>query len=152
MPETGMPETRIPETRIPETRIFTGGCLCGGVRYEVRGALSDCHACHCGQCRRQSGHFVAATGAQKDDFMLTSEGSLKWFRSSSFARRGFCADCGSALFWDDGGEEISINAGSLDQPTGLKLTKHIYVDDKADYYEIEDSLEKFAGYDQPVKT
>ena len=134
-----------------EIKVYTGVCLCGGVRYEVAGPLSDVHACHCGQCRRQSGHFVAATSAKRADFKLTSDRSLKWFRSSPVARRGFCADCGSAMFWDDGSDEISINAGNLDQPTGLKLTRHIFVDDKADYYEIEDGLEKFTGYDLPLQ-
>ncbi len=134
-----------------ESREFASGrCLCGAVRYEVRGPLTDLHACHCGMCRRQSGHFVVATSAKRSDFELTAGESLKWFRSSPSARRGFCAACGSNLLWDDDGDEIGINAGSLDQPTGLKLTKHIFVDDKADYYEIEDRLEKFAGYDTPL--
>lgn len=129
---------------------YTGHCLCGAVRYEVNGPLSDVHICHCGQCRRQSGHCAAATSAKRADFKLTKDASLKWYRSSDWARRGFCGDCGSALFWDDGGEEISINVGSLDQPTGLAVTSHIYVDDKGDYYEIGDALPKFAGYDTPL--
>lgn len=128
----------------------SGRCLCGAVQYEVRGSLSDAHVCHCGQCRRQSGHCVAATSAKRSDFVLTEERGLKWFASSPVARRGFCGDCGSALFWDDQGEEISINAGSLDQPTGTKVTSHIFVDDKADYYEISDDLPKYAGFDTPV--
>ena len=127
----------------------TGGCLCGAVRYEVRGPLTEVHICHCGQCRRQSGHCVAATGAQRSDFSFTEERGLKWYRSSDYARRGFCGECGSALFWDDGGDEISINAGSLDQPTGLKTTKHIFVEEKGDYYEITDDLPRFAHSDVP---
>ena len=128
----------------------SGRCLCGSVRYEVNGPLNDVHICHCGQCRRQSGHCVAATGAKRADFRLIEAGSLKWYRSSDWAQRGFCGDCGSALFWDDGGEEIGINAGSLDQPTGLAVTSHIYVDVKADYYEVADGLPKFAGADTPL--
>jgi len=130
-----------------ESEHATGGCLCGAVRYEVHGPLTEVHICHCGQCRRQSGHCVAATGAQRSDFLLTEERGLKWYRSSDYARRGFCGECGSALFWDDRGDEVSINAGSLNAPTGLKTTKHIFVDDKGDYYEITDDLPKFAGTD-----
>ena len=125
----------------------TGSCLCGAVRYEVRGPLTDVHICHCGQCRQQSGHCVAATEAQRSDFLLTEERGLKWYRSSDYARRGFCGECGSALFWDNGGDEVGINAGSLDAPTGLKTTKHIFVEDKGDYYEIADGLPQFAGSD-----
>ena len=128
----------------------SGRCLCGAVRYEVRGPLSDVHACHCGQCRRQSGHYVVATSARRADLTLTEDRGLKWYRSSPKARRGFCGECGSALFWDDGSDDISINVGSLDQPTGLKIKDHIFVDDKGDYYDIDDGLPRFAGYDTPL--
>lgn len=133
-----------------EQGLYSGGCLCGAVRYEVRGVVGELHACHCGQCRRQSGHFVVAASAKNEDFVLTESRGLKWYRSSDWARRGFCGECGSALFWDDGGEEISLNVGSLDQPTGLALQKHIFVDEKADYYEISDELPKFEGSDRPL--
>ena len=134
-----------------DQRPYSGGCLCGAVRYEVRGAFGELHACHCGQCRRQSGHFVVAASVARADFALTESRGLKWYRSSDRARRGFCGECGSALFWeDDGGEEISLSVGSLDQPTGLALQKHIFVDEKADYYEISDELPKFEGSDRPL--
>ena len=129
---------------------YTGQCLCGAVRYRVDGALDDPHLCHCGMCRRQSGHFVAGFGAKRAEFTMTGEDKVTWFRSSSFARRGFCSVCGSVLFWDDGSERIGINMGSLDQPTGLRLERHIFIEDKADYYEIDDGLPKFIGLDIPV--
>ena len=84
------------------------------------------------------------------DFSVTQARGLKWYDSSDFAKRGFCKDCGSALFWDGGDDKIYISIGSLDQPTGLQLASHIFVDEKADYYEIEDELPKFAGYDTPL--
>ncbi len=130
--------------------VASGRCLCGAVHYKVRGPLSDVHACHCSMCRRQNGHFSMGTTAKRANFELTAGASLKWFRSSPSARRGFCGQCGSILLWDDDSDEIGIFAGSLDQPTGLKLTKHIFVDEKADYYEIEDQLEKCAGWDTPL--
>ena len=132
------------------TGVATGRCLCGAVRFEVRGPLSAAHACHCGMCRRQSGHFVVGTEAKRSDLVLTEEASLRWFRSSPEVRRGFCGDCGSNLFWDAGGEEIGLNVGCLDQPTGLTLGKHIFVEEKADYYEIEDGLPRYVGYDTPL--
>ena len=130
-------------------KIF-GQCLCGAVRYEISGSLSDPHACHCSQCRRQSGHHTVTTHLKRTDFLLTEERGLKWYRSSKTAERGFCAECGSSLFWDDGGDEVYISAGSLNQPTGLTLAKHIFVDEKADYYEIGDDLPKFASYDRAL--
>ena len=129
---------------------ISGQCLCGAVRYEIRGSLSDPHACHCNQCRRQSGHHTVTTHVKRTNFSLTEERGLTWYRSSPIAERGFCAECGSSLFWDDGGEDVYISVGSLNQPTGLTLAKHIFVDEKGDYYEIGDDLPKFASYDRAL--
>jgi hypothetical protein len=118
-----------------------GGCLCRGVRYAVSGPLRSIIACHCEQCRRTSGHFAAMTNARIDDIAITSPQSLRWFRSSETAERGFCAICGSNLFWRPiGSDTMSITAGSLDTPTGLAIEKHIFAGAKSDYYRIEDGL------------
>ncbi|HEY0767894.1 MAG TPA: GFA family protein [Steroidobacteraceae bacterium] len=116
----------------------TGGCLCGAVRYCVAGALRAVVMCHCTQCRRMTGHVMAATAARRADFRLVSEGELKWYSASKEARRGFCGRCGSTLFWEAVGRDyISIAAGSLDDSSGLRIACHIFVADKGDYYEIE---------------
>ena len=126
---------------------LTGGCLCGGVRYAVEGTLRPVIACHCAQCRRWSGNFVAATQASTADLTLTEAGTLAWYRSSAEAERGFCARCGGNLFWRRvGGAQISIMAGTLDPPTGLRLAQHIFVGDKSDYYDIADGLPQHAGW------
>jgi hypothetical protein len=118
--------------------IRTGGCLCGAVRYSVAGALRPVVMCHCTQCRRMTGHFMAATAARRAEFRLLSEGELKWYAASNKARRGFCGRCGSTLFWEAVGRDyISIAAGSLDDSRGLAVACHIFVADKGDYYEIE---------------
>lgn len=116
----------------------TGGCLCGAVRYEVHSELRPVVACHCSQCRRVTGHFLAATAAPRADFKLTRDSGLKWYESSSEARRGFCAACGSTLFWEGRGRDyISIAAGTLDDSSGLTTAVHIFVADKGAYYAIE---------------
>ncbi len=118
-----------------------GQCLCGAVIYRVDGPLRPVVACHCGQCRRTSGHFVAATSAYRTDLSIEGETRITWYESSPGVRRGFCGTCGSPLFWDDRRRNtISIFAGSLDKPTGLRLVEHIFIADKADYYEITDGL------------
>lgn len=128
----------------------TGRCLCGAVQFEIRGPMAEPHACHCTLCRRQSGHAVVAAGVQWSDFKLTESRGLKWYRSSEKARRGFCAECGSALLWDDNSDQINVTLGCLDAPTGVTVAGHIFVDDKGDYYTIGDGLPQFAGYDRPV--
>lgn len=120
-----------------------GQCLCGAVAYEVRGAMRDVVNCHCGQCRRTHGHIAAYTLVQRADLTITQTRGLKWYRSSDRARRGFCEQCGASVFWDmPARDSISIAAGSIDAPTGLKTIRHIFVADKGDYYEIEDGLEQ----------
>ncbi len=115
----------------------TGSCLCGAVAYEVTGPMRPAIACHCTQCRKQSGHFPAFTNTKNEHFRLVTSEPLKWYRASGFAARGFCGACGSVMFWKrDGGDQISIAAGSLDGPTGLRIEGHIFCDNAGDYYEI----------------
>jgi hypothetical protein len=111
--------------------VTSGGCLCGAVRYEVRGPLRGVIVCHCSECRRWSGQAWAATAAQRDDFALVSGATLRWIespKSDARASRGFCSKCGACLFCDAPGRDmISIGAGSLDEPVGLRVIEHIYV-------------------------
>ncbi len=127
-----------------------GGCLCGAVTYRVTGPLRPVIACHCAQCRKSSGHHVAATSVARDDIEIS--GGVTWYQSSETARRGFCGRCGSSLFWDGAGANLSIFAGTLDGPTGLTLAGHIFCANKGDYYEIADDLPKADGYDPDLTT
>ena len=132
---------------MPNEKGGSGGCLCGGVRYRVDGRLEDVGACHCSQCRKTTGHYFAATSCKRSALTLESDETLAWYRSSAGARRGFCSRCGASLFWERiEGDKVDILAGTLDQPTGLTMTDHIYVADKGDYYEIDDGLPQFAQY------
>lgn len=119
----------------------TGSCLCGAVRISVSGPLRPVVYCHCGQCRKQTGHYYAATSVADSDLRVDGAGEITWYSASPFARRGFCRRCGSALFWKAEGEpDISILAGLFDNPTGLAEAYHIFVADKGDYYRIADGL------------
>ena len=123
-----------------EGREVEGGCLCGRVRLAARG-LREVVYCHCGQCRRQTGHFYAATDALDADLRVTGTEEITWYAASDEAKRGFCRHCGSALFWKaNGSERTSILAGCLDAPTGLAARSHIFVADKGDYYALDDGL------------
>lgn len=122
----------------------TGGCLCGAVRYEIEGGLREVIGCHCGQCQRTHGNFAAYTATANERLVFLEKRGLAWYQSSDTARRGFCRECGASLFWDPLPKDyIAVSAGSLDQPTGLKLTKHIFVEDKPDFYEITDGLPQY---------
>jgi hypothetical protein len=119
-------------------RLTKGSCLCGAVNYEARGELRAVIACHCTQCRKATGHYGAATQVLAENLSVSGP-SLTWFRSSENAERGFCRICGGNLFWRQiGSDRISIWAGTIDGPTGLKMTSQLYVEDAGDYYELPD--------------
>lgn len=121
--------------------MYKGSCLCGAVTFEIDGDLSPPSACHCGQCRKQSGHVWASTWTHQDNLNLSASDTIKWYKASDMARRGFCGQCGSLMFWQHTDEDtISISMGAFDDPTGLALSKHIFVADKGNYYDITDDL------------
>lgn len=123
-----------------------GGCLCGGVRYRVEGPMRGVIACHCSQCRRSSGHHVAASAAMRETLVLETSETLVWYRSSPGARRGFCGTCGGNLFWDaDGAGHVSVMAGTLDAPTGLETIAHIHAATAADYHDLPADIPRFDG-------
>lgn len=123
-----------------------GKCLCGAVTITVTGELGAVGYCHCSQCRRQTGLYYATTNASIGDVTISGEDHIARYRASPGADRAFCRICGSALFWKgDGEQSISLMAGLFDVPTGLKGGYHIYCDDKADFYEINDGLPQYAA-------
>lgn len=123
-----------------------GGCHCGAVSFEVTGPLRDVVNCHCSQCTRLNGNFGPHAKAPKSQVKIVRDDGLHWYNISATARRAFCRECGSALFWDQVEQPgLGIIAGSLDQPTGLKTIGHIFVRDKSDFYDVSDDLPKFDG-------
>ena len=120
---------------------INGSCECGAIRFEISNPRKEITFCHCSQCRKTSGHYWAATNAKFEDVIFLSDDTLTWYTSSNWAQRGFCSICGSSLFYRMNDEEgIGIAAGSLEDPTGLKPGKHIFVADKGDYYDIADDI------------
>lgn len=116
----------------------SGSCLCGGVRFEISGALRDVVDCHCAMCRKTHGHIGAYTAAAKSALHLTEARGLRWYHSSDIARRGFCGECGASLFWErSGSDSISIAAGMLEPPTGLVTSLQIHVGSAGDYYSVD---------------
>jgi hypothetical protein len=131
--------------------MITGGCLCGGVRYEVRGAFLRASHCHCSRCRRHTGcaHSTQAR-ARREDFRLVSGAELVrvYAPEGGGAAKAFCSVCGSSLFggqWP-GGDEITVRLGSVDGDPGIRPQFHTFVASKAPWDEILDDLPQYAGY------
>jgi hypothetical protein len=135
----------------------SGRCLCGAVTYQVSGPLRDVLICHCEECRRWGGYVGAFTAVRREDLAIENESALRWIaspHSDRHARRGFCGECGSSLFWEPaGGERLSIAAGTLDRPTGLRIAAHWYTHQAGDYDEVPtDGLPRdseLAGFEIP---
>ena len=120
----------------------TGGWLCGAVRYAVRGLLRDVVLCHCVECKRANGSVGAYSAAHQEDFHLLRGDALRWVdspESDHGARRAFCAECGSSLFWQGRDlPRIGIAAGTLDGEPGLRAAAHIYTHQAVDWDEPPD--------------
>ena len=127
--------------------MHTGSCLCGAVRFEAQGDLKAPDACHCTNCRKQSGHYWVSTNVPRGALKLEGADKLKWYQSSEKVRGGFCSECGSFLFWDPLGHDfIAVAMGAFDPPTRTRLHTHIFVAEKGDYYDIADGLPQRPGF------
>jgi hypothetical protein len=114
----------------------TGRCLCGEVTFAVTGRLRDVTDCHCERCRRFTGHHMAATAVAVADLAVEDPtGRLTWYRVDG-AEYGFCRSCGSSLFWRADGSPtvVSICAGTLQPPTGLRTVEAWWTSQASDYF------------------
>lgn len=124
----------------------TGGCLCGKIRFTVRGDVSQVVFCHCPECRALTGNYVATTEVKDADLEVTGAENLIWHPALHNAERGFARCCGSLLFWKaKGSETTSIMAGMYDEGTPLNAGFHIRTADKPPWYEINDGLPQYEG-------
>jgi len=134
---------------MPDDAVFTGGCLCGAVRFEVRPPTKWCAHCHCSLCRRAHGAaFVTWVGVERPQFKLTSgDEHLCWYSSTPEARRGFCSRCGSTLFFESErwSEEVHIALAHMDGPIDRTPKVHVFYDSHVDWVEPADDLRRLGG-------
>jgi len=130
--------------------MLTGSCHCGRVRYEVQDRVHGFKHCHCTDCRKINGTVYASSALTGGaGFRVTSgEGELERYESSPGKRRCFCRNCGSHLFayYENDPSVIILRVGTLDQPPGVPLEAHIWVSQKADWYEICDEVPQYPEY------
>lgn len=135
------------------TTPFTGGCMCGAIRYECSAEPLAMGICHCRDCQRATGSaFAAALIVPRT--ALTITGEVKYYGvtgdSGNLVNRGFCPNCGSRLFGMPANPEvISIQAGSLDDPSWFKPQAEIYVASAQPWDYMNPELPKFAKFPPP---
>jgi hypothetical protein len=127
-----------------------GSCLCGAVRYEMTGTPTAFDLDHCSRCRKSSGSAFKAE-------LIFEAANLEWVSGRSLVqtfeepvrktrpgyRRTFCIVCGGPLPTMDRGM-INVPAGTLDDDPGLRPQRHIFVDLKASWFDIADTLPRFS--------
>jgi hypothetical protein len=124
--------------------MLEGSCLCGGVRYQVRGKLGPIVHCHCGQCRKASGasFTTSASVAARDFRFVEGESLVGRFESSPGKFRCFCTRCGSPLvkLVTAKPDEVKLRLGTLDSDPRARPAEHIFVSSKAPWTTITDGL------------
>jgi hypothetical protein len=130
---------------------LTGGCLCGAIRYAIAAPIAALRACHCTHCQKNTGTgmSVNAVVASKD-FAIT-QGTPKRFTTTADSgrtlMRHFCGDCGSPLYAyrQVSPERYVVKAGTLDDPSGLKITAHIWTKSAQPWSHIDPHAEQLPG-------
>lgn len=115
---------------------ITGGCQCGAIRYALHAVPKYPHICHCRMCQKAFGSFFAALagGVLKEDFEVT-RGTIATFKSSDEAERGFCANCGTPLFFAFFTSKwIAPSIGSLDDPATIKPTMQVGIEARMPWF------------------
>ena len=128
-----------------EQQIFEGGCLCGGIRYRstvppVRGVI-----CHCSMCRKHSGAPILAFVHFPLDAFTWVKGEPSRYRSSQYAERGFCPQCGSTLSMHEEvlEDRVQVTLGSLDEPGRAQIDDHVWSNGRIAWFEVQDNLPRY---------
>jgi len=130
--------------------LLSGGCLCGGVRFELTLPFHRANHCHCSRCRKHSGTFgLTQARVRREGFrLLQGEDLLRVFRPRGWAAKVFCSRCGSSLFgghWPEG-EEVSIRLRALDGDPGIRPQYRSFTDSRAVWDALpDDGLPRYEG-------
>jgi DNA-binding SARP family transcriptional activator len=135
----------------------TGGCLCGDVRYEISEPAIDTAFCHCRMCQKFTGSPVTVSSTYPTEALRFIRGEPKYYKSSPFAERGFCANCGSSMTYrpinppvtPDWADWIAVEIGSLDNPEPNVPTWHLGVESKMPWLDIHDQKTRVRCQDTP---
>lgn len=127
---------------------YDGSCLCGAVRYRIRGPLGPLDNCHCTDCRKSHGAAFATyleVPVRSLDWLAGRE-TLRTYAAASGTKRSFCPTCGSTLIcWVDSEPDlVEVAAGTLDTPLRARIVSHTFVRSKAPWYEIHDGAPQYA--------
>jgi hypothetical protein len=129
---------------------WSGGCMCGAVRYETTGESVRVINCHCRSCRKHTGAPAATLAVYKVDQVEFSGDERKVYTSSPGVGRAFCAKCGTPLTWEtvfrDLGPLCSLHISTFDNPDALMPTAHSFYSERISWFDIADNLPRYEGF------
>ena len=122
-----------------------GKCLCGAVTVQAKNAGSHADACHCNMCRKWGGGPLLAVDC-KQDVEFSGEEHIGIYKSSDWAERGFCSQCGTHLFYRlSQNSQYIIPVGLLDIESKLQFETQIFIEQKPSYYDFANDTKKMTG-------
>jgi class 3 adenylate cyclase len=135
----------------------TGGCMCGEIRYRITEPPIDTCFCHCRMCQKFTGAPVSTGSTYPASAVQFTKGQPKYFRSSPFAERGFCANCGSSLTYRPAEPAVSkawagwilIYTGTLDNPAPNVPTWHLGVESQMPWLDIQQGRKRVRCQESP---
>ncbi len=133
-----------------DTQNTRGHCLCHTITFEFSAEPNWTLHCHCESYRRAaSSPVVTWISVPRASFRFTS-GSPRYFRSSTQAKRAFCGDCGSPLTYENDQlpDEVHLYAASLAEPHNVRPSRHVFVEEQLDWFEVHDDLPRYATTSQ----
>lgn len=135
-------------------KTYTGGCLCGGIRYQIAAEPGPARICWCRDCQRIASNGTANVvfPSAAIDVTGTTAQHVKVADSGNTVTRRFCPQCGTQLFSDSTGRAgfTVVRVGTLDEPSSIRPTANIWRASAPDWACIDASLEHFDGPPAPM--
>ncbi|OUS37215.1 aldehyde-activating protein ['Osedax' symbiont bacterium Rs2_46_30_T18] len=128
-----------------QTRKASGHCMCGAVSITAQKMNTEVSICHCSMCINWGGPLLATHCGS--EVQIEPAEKVSRYKSSSWAERGFCTDCGTHLFYHmPESKEYIVPIGLLQQSQQqIKVTSQIFIDEKPDYYDFANQTKNMTG-------
>lgn len=121
----------------------SGSCLCQAVTITANSISKEVGACHCTMCRRWSGGPFIGMDCGTD---VQLSGPVSNYKSSDWAERGFCRDCGTHLYYRFNGDgRYILPAGLFEENPELVFDHQLFIDEKPNYYHFAETTETMTG-------
>ena len=130
---------------------YSGGCLCGKVRYEITGEIKNIIYCHCSRCRKAQGSAFATNGnVNSEEFkFISGESELTGYEATPGQTKYFCKHCGSPIISKSKAnmDKVRVRLGTVESEISERPIGHIFVGSKANWEEIEVKIPQYDTYE-----